>query len=125
VAVVTSPTGPETRRATVGHLFTALEARRYTIYLGGLGAVVLTRALGPAWARTPVFVLALTVMCTTYLAELRGRAAGVEATTLVVALAVGGIAVGAFVVAEVNAVAGLLFVLGGIFFFRAATRQRT
>lgn len=121
---MTSPTDPAaTGRDAVGHLFAALAARRYYIYLGGLGAVVLTRALAPAWTRTPVFVLALTVMCTTYLAELHDRTAGVEVTTLVVALAVGGIAVGAFIVAEVNAVAGLLFVLGGLFFFRAATRQ--
>ncbi|WP_162562461.1 hypothetical protein [Salinigranum rubrum] len=109
---------------TVERLFASLAARRYPIYLGGLGVVVLVRAFAPTWTRTPVFVLALTLMCTTYLAELHGRAE-TETRTLVVALAVAGVAVGAFVVAEVNPVGGFLFVLGGLFFFRAATRRRT
>jgi hypothetical protein len=106
----------------VRRLFAALEPRRYLIYLGGLGAVILSRALGPTWLRTPVFVLALTVMCTTYLAELHDGDEAVETTTLVLGLAVVGIAVGAFVASEVNPIAGFLFVAGGILFFRAATR---
>lgn len=106
---------------TVERLFASLAARRYLIYLGGLGVVVLARAFAPTWTRTPVFVLALTLMCTTYLAELHARAEA-EPRTVVVALAVAGVAVGAFVAAEVNPVGGFLFVLGGLLFFRAATR---
>ncbi|WP_136589994.1 hypothetical protein [Salinigranum halophilum] len=108
---------------TVDRLFAVLDDHRYVIYLGGLSAVVLSRALGPAWVRTPVFVVALTLMCTAYLAELDRRSTGVEAVTFVVAIAVVGIAVGAFVVAEVSPVGGFLFIAGGVLFFRAATRR--
>jgi hypothetical protein len=100
--------------------FAALRAHRYAVYLGGLVTVGLASWVAPAWARTPAVVVALTVMCTTYLAELHGRAPAVRAEGVVVTVAVGGVAVGAYLLTAVNRVGGVLFVLGGVLFFRAA-----
>jgi hypothetical protein len=106
--------------STVRRTLAALRRWRYAVYLGGLVVVGLAVTVGPPWARTPAVVAALTAMCTTYLAELAGHARAVRAETAVTAVAVAGIAVGAYVLVEVSRVGGALFVLGGVLFFRAA-----
>jgi hypothetical protein len=112
--------GDGTGVGLVRRTFRTLRDHRYAVYLGGLAGVALASALAPTWARTPLVVAVLTLMCTTYLAELHGRATAVRAETVVVAAAVAGVAVGSYVLVAVNRVGGLLFVLGGILFFRAA-----
>jgi hypothetical protein len=104
----------------VDRTFATLRSLKYVVYLGGLGVVALASTVGPPAARTPLVVAALIVMCTTYLAELHGRAGAVRAETVATAVAVAGVAVGAYVLVEVSRVGGLLFLLGGVLFFRAA-----
>jgi hypothetical protein len=120
VAVVNPSVEGGTGVRLVRRTFRTLRDHKYAVYLGGLVAVALASVLVPTWARTPLVVAALTLMCTTYLAELHGRAAAVRAETVVVAAAVAGVAVGSYVLVEVSRVGGVLFVLGGILFFRAA-----
>jgi hypothetical protein len=121
VAVVSRPSATPT--TLVRRTFATLRSLRYVAYLGGLAVVTLASTVAPAWTRTPLVVAALIVMCTTYLAELHGRAGSVRSETVVTAVAVAGIAVGAFVLVEANRVGGLLFLLGGVFFFRVAIRS--
>jgi hypothetical protein len=103
----------------VRRTFGVLRDHRYVVYLGGLVVVALASTVAPTWARTPLVVAALSLMCTTYLAELHERATAVRVETVVVAAAVAGVTVGSYVLVEVSRVGGLLFVLGGILFFRA------
>lgn len=106
----------------IGRAFAALRRVRYPVYAGGLAVVVLASTVAPAAARSPLVVLALTVMCVTYLAEIHGRVDGMRAEAAVTAVAIVGVAVGASLLATANRVGGALFVLGGVLFFRAAVR---
>ena len=110
--------------ALVRRSFAALREHRYTVYVGGVALIVLTSAVGPVWSRMPVTVAALAVICTTYLAELHGRAETVHAESVVTAVAVAGVVGGAYLLVEVSRLGGMLFVGGGILFFRAAVRER-
>lgn len=107
----------------VGRLFATLRTHRYPLYAGCLAIVALASTVAPHWARSPLVACALTLMGVTYLAELHGRAEAIRAETAIIAVAVLGIAVGAFVVVEVSSVGGVLFILGGLLFFRAAVRS--
>lgn len=112
-----------TGAALVRRTVATLRAHRYSVYVGGVVLILLASLAGPAWSRNPVTVATLTVLCATYLAELHGRADGVRAEAAVAAVAVGGVAVGAYLLVEVNQVGGLLFLLGGILFYRAAVSR--
>ena len=124
MALVSPPPASEGPTGLVNRTFATLRARRYAVYLGGLAVVVVASTLTPARARTPLVVVALTAMCVTYLAELHGRARAVRGETVVTAVAVAGVTVGAYVLVAVHRVGGALFVLGGVLFFRAAVGDR-
>ena len=106
----------------VGRLFATLRTHRYPLYAGGLAVVAVASTVAPLWTRSPLVACALTLMGVTYLAELHGQADSIRAETAITAVAVLGIAVGAFVLVEVNSVGGLLFIGGGLLFFRAAVQ---
>ncbi len=110
----------DTARTSLSRAFAALRRVRYPIYAGGLAVVGLATTVGPPPVRPPLVSLALTVMCVTYLAELHGRAGGVRAETAVTAVAIAGVAVGAYLLVTVTRLGGALFVLGGVLFFRVA-----
>jgi hypothetical protein len=122
VVAVSGSVAPTT--ALVRRSFAALRTHRYVIYVGGVALIGLTSVVGPVWSRTPLTVVALAVICTTYLAELHGRAETVRAESLVAAVAVAGVAGGAYLLVEVSRLGGALFVAGGILFFRAAVGSR-
>lgn len=109
----------------VRRAFGVLRRHRYVVYVGGVALIALASLVGPAWSRTPVTVGTLTAICTTYLAELHGRADGMRAESVVTAVAVAGVAGGTYLLTEVSRVGGALFVFGGILFFRAAVRTRS
>jgi hypothetical protein len=118
VAVVT-----DTGQTGLARGFALLRRLRYPVYLGGLAVVVVASTAAPAAVRPPLVALSLCVMCTTYLAELHGRADGMRAEAAVTAVAVAGVAVGAYLLATTtNHLGGALFVLGGVLFFRAVVR---
>jgi hypothetical protein len=106
----------------VRRMFGLLRRNRYIVYVGGVALIALASLVGPAWSRTPVTVATLTVICTTYLAELHGRADGMRAESVVTAVAVAGVAGGTYLLVEVSRLGGALFVFGGVLFFRAAVR---
>lgn len=117
MAVVT-----DTGQTGLARGFALLRRLRYPVYLGGLAVVVVASTAAPPAVRPPLVALALCVMCTTYLAELHGRADGMRAEAAVTAVAVAGVAVGAYLLATTNRLGGALFVLGGVLFFRAVVR---
>lgn len=123
-------------------LFRFLVAHRILIYVGAL--IAISMPLGLAWAfdyelspgaRTAVVGVSMGVIVLTYLAERRvglehggpetGSTAESYSTRLQasIALAIVGIAAGVYVFLEHDEVAGLLFLVGALFFFQLAYRS--
>jgi len=125
----------ETRSSTgLGTLFRVLVAYRMLVYLGGLIAIGAPLALrrvadidlSPG-ARTAIVAVSLGLMIVTYIAERRVGHGHLERTggpsesyslrlRAAIAMAVVGIAIGIYVLMEVNLFAGLLFILGAYLF---------
>ena len=126
----------ETQSATrpFGTLLRFLVAYRLFIYLGGLIAIGIPLALQRAYgmelspgARTAIVVVSLGLMVVTYIGERRvGRehssaGTGAEESYSLrlrasIATAVVGLAVGIYVVMEVNPLTGAFFILGAFLF---------
>jgi len=118
-----------------GTLLRFLVTYRLFVYLGGLIAIgiplLLQRAYGTELspgARTAIVVVSLGVMIVTYLAERRVGQGHIDSRTgeatesyslrlrASVATAVVGLAIGIYVVMEVNVLTGSLFILGAFLF---------
>jgi len=125
----------EARSSTgLGTLLRLLIAYRMLVYLGGLmaiGAPLALRRVGGVdlslGARTAIVVVSLGLMILTYIGERRVGHGHLDRTPggsesysrrlrAAIAMAVVGIAIGIYVVMEVNLVAGLLFILGAYLF---------
>jgi hypothetical protein len=120
-----------------GTLLRLLVAYRLFIYLGGLIAIGIPLALQRAYgmelspgARTAIVVVSLGLMVVTYIGERRvgrehsGSGTGVDDASesyslrlrASIATAVVGLAVGIYVVMEVNPLTGAFFILGAVLF---------
>lgn len=130
----------ETESGGLNPLFRLLVAYRFLVYVGGLFVIGLPLVLSmvdvvvPRAARTVLVVAVLCVMVLTYVGERRVGHDHIDPRTgksieeyplemrVAVALAVVGIAAGVYVAIEVNALTGLVFVVGSYFFGYLAYR---